>query len=214
LEVIDDHAVFLDNLTRAWTSLVPRDYVDAELVDLDPPVRAPIEGWLRQLTDTATDPSVRGPNLVLVGPIGAGKTHAAFAAMRQLFFEGTPSYRPGRMVRRSFRYWSVPAALARLRTHDREVDVLRELTEARVLLLDDIGTSKATDWSQEQLFNVFNARRTDLRPTVATTNLDVPELERHLGPAAYSRLVGDGGVVHVKGRNRREPPTLTVVGGP
>lgn len=209
--MIDDQAVFRDNMQREWVSLVPRDYLDAEVGDLDADVRGPIDTWLRNLTDTQRDPRVRGPNMVLLGPLGAGKTHAGFAAMRQLFFEGTPGAREGRLVRRSFRYWSVADAVTRLR-QSRDTSVLTELQDARILFLDDIGTSSATDWAQEQLFSVLNTRRTELRPVVATTNLELRDLEDHLGAAAYSRLVGDAVVVHVKGRNRREPPNLTVVG--
>lgn len=215
--MIDDAAVQLDNMTREWHRLVPRDYHDAELIDLDPEVREPIKRWLRQVTDTEHDPRLRGPNMVLLGPIGTGKTHAAFAAMRELFWEGTPSnqrFARGGLVRRSFRYWSVPAALMRLRMHDRETDVMAELLDARVLLLDELGTAKATEWAQEQLFGVIDARRTELRPTVATTNLDLPALEGHLGPAAFSRLVGDALIVEVKGQNRRkQPPPLRVIEG-
>lgn len=213
--MIDEGAARRDEMAREWASLVPRDYHDAELADLDPEVRAAIERWLRNVTDIESDPRPRGPNMLLMGPLGSGKTHAGFAAMRELYFEGTPSkqrYAKGRPVRRSFRYWSVVDAVNRMRS-SRDSHVMSDLEDARVLFLDDVGTSKVTDWASEQLFSIFNARRTELRPTVATTNLDMRDLEDHLGGPAFSRLVGDAVVVHVKGRNRREPPDLRVIEG-
>lgn len=202
----------MDELLRGWADLVPRDYLDADMTLLDPAVREGIERWLLAVTDSVDDPRLRGPNLLLFGPVGTGKTYAGFAAMRRLWFEGVASrqrWAEGRALRRGFRYWSAPDATIRLRTSEGST-VWPTLLDPQVLFLDDVGISKPTDWVLEQLFNLFNARRSDLRPTVATTNFELDDLERYLGESAYSRLVGNAYVVQVKGLNRRNRARVPV----
>lgn len=199
-------------LAREWARLVPRDYRDAALEDLDASVGASVRRWIDHVVDVAGDSAARGPNLVLVGPVGAGKTHAGFAAMRRIFFDGTPSVQRWAidgLVRRNFAYRSVPDAMARMRDHDESI--MPSLMRPQVLFLDDIGTAKPTDWALEHLFNIINTRRSDLRPILATSNFSLEDLERHLGHATFSRLVGDAAVVHVQHQDRRRRPKSTVV---
>ncbi len=201
-------------LRQEWLRLVPREFLNASVYDLDNSVRVPVERWIANLTDHEGDARVRGPNLLLIGPVGAGKTHAAFAALRTIFFEGTPSLQRwvgNDLLRRDFTYWSAPDALARLRDHD--ATVMPRLLQPQVLFFDDVGSVKPTDWALEQLFNIFNTRRAELRPTLATSNYGLEELGRHLGEATYSRLVGDAAVVHVQHQDRRRRPKLAVVEG-
>lgn len=199
-------------LERLWAEKVPRDYRDAHLGELDAEVRPHIERWFSKLGDTPEDGRLRGPNLLLFGPVDTGKTHAGFAAMRRLWFDGVIShanYANGRSLGRNFAYYSLPDLLGRLR--NRELN-MSELLAVQVLFLDDIGTTKRTDWMQEQLFNILNARRAEVAPVVSTTNLDMEGLSDHLGEPAFSRLVGDAHMVHVKGVHRRRlPRALQVV---
>ena len=202
-----------DDLDRDWAERVPREFHEAELDALDQAkVRPGVEKWLAKVTDKPGDLRVRGRNLLLYGPIGTGKTFAGFAAMRVLHFEGTPSqqsWAPGRLLRRSWRYWSTPDVLMRLRS--REEGLWQELLDARVLFLDDVGTGSLTDWGQELMFNLLNARHADLRPVVATTNLEMDRLEKHIGSLAFSRLVDRAIHVPVFGPNRREAPRFDLV---
>ncbi|MFP5286294.1 MAG: hypothetical protein ACLGI9_11205, partial [Thermoanaerobaculia bacterium] len=48
--------------------------------------------------------------------------------------------------------------------------ILDPLTEAEVLVLDELGTQKPTPWVQEVLYLIINSRYTKRRPTLFTTN--------------------------------------------
>jgi DNA replication protein len=63
-------------------------------------------------------------------------------------------------------------------------DVHRELTLAPLLVLDDYGTEKATDFANAEMFRLVNDRHSNGRPTIVTTNLDVMSLD----PRIKSRL--------------------------
>jgi DNA replication protein DnaC len=202
-----------DDLRREWLETVPRDFHEADLGALEPNVRRLLDGWIPLVTDRPDDLRVRGSNLVITGPVGCGKTYAAFAVLRKMYFEGTPSrqyWAPNGVLRRSFRYWSAPDVLARLRHDDQVRD---QLIDARVLFLDDLGTTRSTDWALEQFFCVLNARYADLRPVITTSNLSLEDLERYLGAPSYSRLVDGAVLIHMSGRNRRQRPPLELIKG-
>jgi len=142
---------------------------------------------------------------VLFGAVGCGKTHCAVAACRPAHFERYQDvvFRP------------VVELLDELRHFDEARAAMTNLVEADVLLLDDIGGERPTDWTAERLFAVINRRWLDERPIVATTNLpptarSAPEgysgltLDEFLGERAFDRLMGNGAVpVRLSGQSRR-----------
>ncbi|MYW49197.1 ATP-binding protein, partial [Streptomyces sp. SID161] len=110
-----------------------------------------------------------GPSLLIAGPTGTGKTHQAYGAVRALLAAGV-----------RLRWEAVTAAdlYARLRPRP-GLDAERELhTLARcpLLLLDDIGAAKGSEWTEELTYRLINHRYEYLRPTLLTTNLPIPQL--------------------------------------
>jgi DNA replication protein DnaC len=60
-----------------------------------------------------------------------------------------------------------------------------EIKNARILILDDLGTHSATPWAKEKLYQLFNYRYVAELPTVITSSLTPDELD----PRIQSRLV-------------------------
>lgn len=168
-----------------WRQQVPARFHGADLADLahEPPeLVAKLRQW-------AAEPA--GRNLVVLGPVGVGKTHTAVAACRAsadtcplvLFYpvvELLDDLRPGGPER----------ALARA-------------MDAELLVLDDLAAERATDWTAERLYALVNRRWMEQRPVIATTNLEPPELAAALGERMYSRLVGGAVSVRLSGQDRR-----------
>ncbi|TMN21871.1 ATP-binding protein [Lentibacillus cibarius] len=48
--------------------------------------------------------------------------------------------------------------------------------EARVLVFDDLGLEKTTDWSEEKITEILEERMNNKRPTIITSNIPVQEL--------------------------------------
>ncbi|EFL18439.1 ATP-binding protein [Streptomyces sp. C] len=122
-----------------------------------------------------------GPSLLIVGPTGTGKTHQAYGAVRSLLAAGV-----------RLRWEAVTAAdlYARLRPRP-GLDAERELhTLARcpLLVLDDLGAAKGSEWTEELTYRLINYRYEYLRPTLLTTNLPIPKLRTALGDRVASRL--------------------------
>ena len=129
--------------------------------------------------------------LFLIGPPGIGKTHLAVAVLklviqscgaRALFYDT-------RALLRVIRSTYNPV----VRTT--ESDVLRPVMEAELLVLDDLGAEKTSEWVEETLNLIVNTRYSDRRATIFTSNYEESEdledpdsLLARVGFRMYSRL--------------------------
>lgn len=120
-----------------------------------------------------------GKSLFLVGPIGTGKSHLAFAILNNLLRAGIP----GIAV-------TVPDLMDELRPKNGESgendEKMRTLKSVDFLILDDLGAQKNSDWVTERLFILLNARYAEMLPTVITSNNYLEELEKIPG---WQRIV-------------------------
>jgi DNA replication protein DnaC len=178
---VAEHREALTALSRAmWRSVVPPRFWDASLEDLDP-VLDDLAAWAR---------SDARSNIVLIGPVGSGKTHAAVAAARERHLRGE-----------SVLFGQVARLLDQLRP-DGGVSI-EELYSVDVLILDDLAGEKPTDWTKERLGSIVNDRWIQTRPIIVTTNLPLTALSQVLDDRLYSRLIDDAVVLRVSGRDRR-----------
>ncbi len=125
----------------------------------------------------------RATGLMLVGPYGCGKTHLAASIVHRCAEFGITGV-----------FVVVPELLARIRTSYRTGDgkaeaVIDMAKRAKLLILDDLGAEKASEWVKEQLYMLVNYRYEHMLPTVVTTNCNGAELEQELGRRTLSRLV-------------------------
>jgi len=107
-----------------------------------------------------------GKGLLLMGPVGTGKTHLAVAALQQIISEKRPPVR-GRFV--DF----TSLVLEIQMTFDgsgSSREILRPLIEADLLVLDELGAGKTTPWVMDLLYYLVNTRYQEGRTTIFTTN--------------------------------------------
>ena len=125
--------------------------------------------------------------LLLSGPVGRGKTYIAACIVNhrldklQWTVFGNVVSLLGR-IRRTYDDWS----------REDEWDVVNELTSVPVLVLDDLGKDRVTDWVEQLLYQVIDTRYRENRALVVTTNLGLRDLrDRYpeVGAALISRIV-------------------------
>lgn len=121
--------------------------------------------------------------LYLVGGVGGGKTHLAVSIVQ-------------RVIDRGFRgrFLLVPEWLREIKqafggSADEQRDVTAAFEFDGLLVVDDIGAERATDWVEEQLYLGVNYRYTHLLPTIFTSNDGPGELEKKLGKRTVSRII-------------------------
>jgi DNA replication protein DnaC len=156
-----------------------------------------------------------GLGLLFCGDNGVGKTHLAVAVLRELV--------ANRGARGQF--WDFHELIREIKssydpeTKTTELMVLEPVVDADVLLLDDLGAWKMTDWMNDTLFYILNSRYMAKRPTVITTNYqDVTREEalaadplrrreflvERIGQRLRSRLMEMCLVVRVTGSDHRQ----------
>lgn len=170
---------------------VPTRYRQLRIADWQPPngsERLRVQGYV------ATWPPAKS-FMTLVGNRGTGKTHLAAAGLREV------AERHG--VRGLFVV--VPDLIDRYRrTQNPEratetaEDVDDLLRRVPLLVLDDLGVGRQTEFAEERMYGVINRRYNDVRPTIVTTNVPLMELEERI----RSRVLS-GEVVQFRGEDRR-----------
>ncbi len=130
-----------------------------------------------------------GRGLLLTGSIGVGKTHLAVGILQALVAERGATglfydYRDLlKQVQNSYN----------AQVRETELEVLRPVFEAEVLVLDELGASKPTDWVWDTVAHILNTRYNDRRTTIITTNYaNAGPLGAETGPRAFDAR-GDAG---------------------
>jgi DNA replication protein DnaC len=170
-----------ERITGGWTLLAPAEFANVNVADLT-------GAELEAVTEWRATPE---RNLVLLGGVGVGKTHTALAAARL-------AYEAGWRVR----FWPV-IELWDAAKPDRDPAVIDDATTTALLVLDDLGGEKVTDWTIERLYLIVNRRWLEHRPIIATSNLDPDTLEHLLGPRIMSRLTDNAIRLAIGGVDRR-----------
>ena len=84
-----------------------------------------------------------------------------------------------------------------------EKSVLEKYARPHVLLIDDVGAEKITDWSRQMFYTLIDRRYVNMRPTIITSNLNMNEFAEKFDDRVASRIADKGEVITLKGKDRR-----------
>lgn len=123
-------------------------------------------------------------SLFMRGATGLGKTHLSLAIANEVINRGF-----------SVIYVSAPNILSKLeKAHfsngAEEQEILDSLMQCDLLIIDDLGTEFASNFSIAEIYNIFNSRILLNKPVIISTNLTMTEIEATYTMRFLSRLVG------------------------
>jgi len=154
---------------------IPKRMLGASLdrhPDLDPSLVRHVRRFMAEI-----EPNLAaGRGLWFHGTVGTGKTTLALLVARA-----------ARDAGRTIAVYSVPLLFAEMRdtfgddSDDSHLALFRRLSAVDLLVLDDLGAERQTEWVLEQLYALVNERWQDQRSIIVTSNVPDPYRDVTLG---------------------------------
>lgn len=142
--------------------------------------------------------SVDSEGLIIWGMPGNGKSHLGAAIAHGV-----------KNKDKTVVFQTVPELLERIRStfnsknKDTEKGIMEALLHCDLLILDDIGSEKISDWVLDVMFRIVDGRYRQKRPIVYTTNLNPKELEFQLNKRIYDRMLETSIIIENQGTSYR-----------
>jgi len=158
-------------------------------------------------------------SLFLYGPCGTGKTYLLTAIMRKIILDTPPTNLYGSYSERisyaephlnGFPHMvTIPELLLKIRSafkSDSEISeefLIEEYATRKVLMLDDIGSEKPTEWAMQTLYLLIDRRYREMKQTFFTSNLSLDQLSERFSDRIASRIAGMCRVIKMIGKDKR-----------
>jgi len=149
------------------TGIVNQIFRDANFVTDDGKNQAPM-AILRRYAEKWEDMKRNNIGLLLYGGVGTGKSYGAACVANHLIEQ----YIPTCMINLS----SVLNSMGGFQSEEKNA-YISDLMRYPLLILDDFGMERQTEYALEQVFNVIDARYRSGKPLIITTNLSLAELK-------------------------------------
>lgn len=148
--------------------------------------------------------SKNNQDILLCGKTGCGKTHLAVSIIRGKIERATKPFSEYYSEKKPAIFITVPELLFEIRQtfnakdgDENEKCIVDRYSETSLLILDDLGAEKTTEWAESILYLIIDRRNRDEKWTIVTSNLTLPEIEQTLGARIASRL-SDMKVINIK----------------
>jgi DNA replication protein DnaC len=106
-----------------------------------------------------------GIGLLLTGSVGTGKTHLATSILKALIDKGATGvfYHFQDLIKKIQNSFNRNVSAT-------ELEILEPILNAEILVLDELGASKPSDWVFDTIAHILNTRYNERRTTIITTN--------------------------------------------
>lgn len=149
----------------------------------------------KKYADRFQDMYKKNQGLLLYGPVGTGKSFTAACIGNYLLDNAKP------VIMTSF-----VKILQDIWENDREAECITILNSASLLIVDDLGTERETDYALEKVYNIIDSRVRANKPMIITSNLelnDMMECEDIRKKRIYDRILECCYPMYVGGKSFR-----------
>lgn len=190
---------------RLEKARIPKRYEKCHFNTYDPKTNDSQRRALNLARDFAMSFPAVDQGLLFTGPVGVGKTHLAVSIIKGLTERGFDClfYEFGSLLKEIQDSYNP-------NTRTSELTVLGPVLTAEILVLDELGASKPTDWVLDTMAHIINTRYNENRFTIFTTNYpdDRPAdgretLEDRIGIRVRSRMFEMCRTVKLDGEDHR-----------
>lgn len=207
-----------------WSSIgIPPRLIDASFTNYEPVCSEKERALSKSLafSEKGLDIIHQGQGILLQGPVGTGKSHLVVSIIRALLENNIDHF--GRPVSENH-FIDDPVFEGYYCSMISVVDLLNTLRESfaadqlkatarqllhrarcdAIIILDDIGAEKPSEWVEEQLYALIDLRYRMQRSTFFTTNCTLKQLEGQIGSRSVSRIMDMCEGVRVGGKDWRK----------
>lgn len=141
-----------------------------------------------------------GTGLVFWGNTGTGKSFTALCIANALIDRSIP-----------VRFFSSVDLVSDLMDREKRDSILKTVSEVPLLIIDDIGAERDTEFSKEQLCRIIDMRIESGKPLICTTNYSIDEMKEAKDGASarmFDRLLSVCVPVRVVGESRRKAAAI------
>ncbi len=153
-----------------------------------------------------------GKGLIFIGPPGIGKTHLAVSILKEFFLKRNivGLFRDTRTLLFDLKSTFDGSGSSR--------ELLQEVLSAPILVLDDLGSERLSDWARDILHYILIHRYNELKPIIITTNLEIDidtqeneSLETRMGKPIVSRISEICEPIYMTGEDHRTMKKLNKI---
>jgi len=146
-------------------------------------------------------------NIIIIGGVGTGKTHLAYAILNMLA-EKKHYSEADYYISDYVLYTTVKEIIDNIKAqwnNENEYirEVLRDYKTIPLLIIDEIGVQYGSESERIELFEIFNERYNNMLPIIAISNYGRKQIEKILGLRICDRLFGGADIIELTGESHR-----------
>ena len=189
---------FMTEYDNTIKSRIAKRFRDADLVNCP-----------KTIQDYFTEENYKTKGLFIFGKVGTGKTYNAYALVKYLLAKSLNA----RIVNLPSLLNIIRASFSKQEVFDSNGDCesrfvknmsdIEKLINTHILVIDDIGAEKPSEWVAETLYYLINSRYENEKTTIFTSNLSLDELSDVIGDRIASRINEMCDIVEMDGDDKR-----------